>query len=404
MSEKSTSPHSGKAQILVVEDNLVNRRVLEAKLGAAGYTTRSIDTGPKALRILEGEDGPSIDLVLLDVMMPGMDGIEVLRQIRSSRAAMDLPVILTTSLDKTDDVVRGLEAGANDYVTKPIDLPVLLSRLATHLHLKRVHEDLRDSHRSLVQAARMESVALLAAGVAHEIRNPLAQIQMGLEAVRSLARGGEPQGIEEILDVIAGSVGRAESIVRGLLASSANQKLQTTPGDLNAFVVETWRMVEDELARPEWAGALHLAADLPKIAFAPAELRQVLLNVLLNAMQAMEGRRGKITVSTRLKTVNGVPSAEGTRGAIHLRNGGKAAVIEVLDDGPGASPEVLGRMFDPFYTTRAAGSGTGLGLTVARKLMELHGGTIRIENRTDALDGLRVELLIPVSRTAPGLL
>jgi signal transduction histidine kinase len=102
--------------------------------------------------------------------------------------------------------------------------------------------------------------------------------------------------------------------------------------------------------------------------------------------------------------VNGVPSAEGTRGAIHLRNGGKAAVIEVIDDGPGASPEVLSRMFDPFYTTRAAGSGTGLGLTVARKLMELHGGTIRIENRTDALDGLRVELLIPVTRTAPGLL
>jgi signal transduction histidine kinase len=394
---KSTSGTRSKGLILVVEDNLVNRRVLESKLGTAGYTVRSLENGPEALQLLESEDGRTIDLVLLDVMMPGMDGIEVLRRIRQTRSAIELPVILTTALDKTGDVVRGLEAGANDYVTKPVDLAVLLCRVATHLRLKRVHGDLRESHRSLVQAARMESVALLAAGAAHEIRNPLAQIQMALEALRGIVGDSGNKEVSGILDVLGSSVERTETIVRGLLAAAGNQKLQTAPGDVNALVEETWRMVHEEMTV-----ALDLDEDLPRASFAAAELRQVLLNVLLNASQATDGK-GQVTVRTRLKTVSGIEPAEGIRSAVHLRNGGKAISIEVTDEGPGVTPEVLSRMFDPFFTTRAAGAGTGLGLTVARKLMELHGGAVQIGNRSDGT-GLRVELLLPVSRPGLGLL
>jgi len=382
--------------VLIIEDNLVNRRVLEAKLAAACYSPVSRASGPEALQFLKSKDGHGIDLVLLDVMMPGMDGIEVLRQIRKNRSAVELPVIMTTSLDKTTDIVSALEAGANDYVTKPIDLAVLLSRLRTHLNLKRVHEDLRESHRSLVQAAKMESVALLAAGVAHEIRNPLARIQMGLDAVGDLARSGKQAELDEVIATIMTSVERADEIVRGLMDSASQQKLKTQPGDINDLVGETWKLLAEEFAMTSVTSQLILGDKLPQVSFDPAEMRHVLLNVLLNAAQAMGGG-GTITVNTRLEKVSGIPPSEGTRSAMHLRNGSQAVVIEVSDEGPGVTEEILGRMFDPFFTTRAAGSGTGLGLTVARKMMELHGGAVQIENRTDG-SGLRVKLLLPTSR------
>ncbi|MEQ1843293.1 MAG: response regulator, partial [Verrucomicrobiales bacterium] len=313
-----------KAKILVVEDNLVNRRVLEGKLAGAGYVAVSKESGPDALEFLEKGEGAGIDLVLLDVMMPGMDGIEVLRRIRESRSAIQLPVIMTTSLDNTDDIVTALQAGANDYVTKPIDLAVLLSRLATHLNLKRVHQDLRESHRSLVQAAKMESVALLASGVAHEIRNPLAQIQLGLDSVRELAGSGDEAAFRELIDVMSASVARADAIVRGLMSAATNQKLQARPGDLNHLVSETWSLIEEEESvGANVTGRLELGEGLPPVSFDPGELRQVLINVFLNAAQAMPGG-GVITVHTRGETVTGIPMVEGARSALHLRNGARA--------------------------------------------------------------------------------
>jgi signal transduction histidine kinase len=382
--------------ILVIEDNLVNRRVLQAKLTDAGYACLCRESGPEALALLRSDAGAGIDLVVLDVMMPGMDGLEVLQRIRELRPRVDLPVIMATSLDKSADVVRALEAGANDYVTKPIDLAVLLSRLATHLELKRVHAELRASHRFLVEAAKMESVALLAAGVAHEIRNPLAQIKMGLDALTEAGAQGDRAGWEQVTALMRQSVDRADGIVRGLMATAANQKLKTVPGQVNEVVQETWKLVSEDFAKRGVSGQFDLGSTLPPVAYDPSAMRRVLLHLFLNAAQAME-RGGAIAVTTRQEKAAGLAASEGARGAGHLRNGAPAVAVEISDEGPGVTNEVLERMFDPFFTTRAAGSGIGLGLTVVRKLMELHGGAVQVQNRTDR-SGLTVKLLLPVSR------
>ncbi len=387
-----------RGTILVIEDNLVNRRVLQAKLTGAGYACICREGGPEALELLRGEAGAGIDLVLLDVMMPGMDGLDVLRRIREVRPRVELPVIMTTSLDQTADVVRALDAGANDYVAKPIDLAVLLSRLATHLDLKRVHAELRASHRSLVEAAKMESVALLAAGVAHEIRNPLAQIKMGLDALEEAGNGdGDTAGGRgQLTALMRQSVERADGIVRGLMAAAANQKLKTAPGQVNEVVEETWNLVSEDFTKRGVLGRFDLGRSLPAVAYDRSEMRRVLLHIFLNAAQAME-QGGEIAVTTRQEKAAGLAASEGARGAGHLRNGAPAVAISISDEGPGATDEVLERMFEPFFTTRAAGSGIGLGLSVVRKLMELHGGAVQVQNRTER-SGLTVKLLLPTSR------
>ena len=383
--------------ILVVDDNRVNRRVLEVKLSESGYTVINAEGGAEALKVLNRDNNGGVDLVILDIMMPEIDGITVLKELRKKQSAIELPVIMATAKDQSGDVVEALEAGANDYLTKPIDLPVLLCRVRTQLDLKNSHAGLRDSHRSLVRAAKMESVALLAAGVAHEIRNPLAQIQMGLSGLEGAIAGGNNDVVPELLRIMVEAVGNADSIVAGLVSAAAEQKFKGVAGDLNQFVASTVElMAEEELAGGGVTVEMHLDEELPKPLFDGEDLRQALLNVLFNAAQVMpEG--GKIIVITREEVATDIPPDEGARSGERLRNGDQTAVIEITDEGPGASEDILTRIFDPFFTNRATGKGTGLGMTVVKKIIDLHGGVVRVRNREDR-SGLSVKLMLRIKR------
>lgn len=170
-------------------------------------------SGPIALALI-GLDGESVgepfELVLLDNMVPEMKGLEVLERIREEFSQVELPVIMVTGNDESEEIVLALKLQANDYVTKPIDFPVLFARMETHIAYKRSHESLRDSQRSLVSAAKMESVAALAAGVAHEIRNPLAQIQMAVDG--ALGAIGDNAMAKEFLEMSREAIQRADGI------------------------------------------------------------------------------------------------------------------------------------------------------------------------------------------------
>ncbi|MDL1951896.1 response regulator, partial [Acidobacteria bacterium ACD] len=139
----------GPARVLVVDDNESNREVLARRLSVKGYVVETAEDGERALALVEAAPP---DLILLDVMMPGLSGFDVLDRLRKSHEAGDLPVIMATARDASEDVVRALTLGANDYVTKPLDFPIVLARVRTHLELKRARQELRDTAGRLREA------------------------------------------------------------------------------------------------------------------------------------------------------------------------------------------------------------------------------------------------------------
>jgi signal transduction histidine kinase len=395
--------HSEKPRVLLVDDSLVARNLQKATLRNKGYDVVDVDCGEAALREIgiteEGTVSGShgFELVLLDNMMPGMAGPEVLVKIREHYSRVELPVIMVTARDESDDIVNALKAQANDYVTKPIDFPVLLARMETHIAFKKSHEDLRNSHRSLIHAAKMESVAHLAAGVAHEIRNPLAQIQMAIDGAVT-AVGDANEMANEFLGMAVDSIKRADAIVTELVKYSTSTSLQLESGDLNHFLKETLDLMSEEFENHATTVTRAFAPEAPMAMMSKEELQQVVLNLLLNALQAMSVE-GTITVRTGVRQVEGLESTEGSRTGARVRNGEEAAFFEIEDNGPGIAEADLTKVFDPFFTSKATGRhhGKGLGLTVARELVELHGGVIELQNLKP---GLRATVLLRCRETA----
>ncbi len=388
-------------RILLVDDSRVNRLVADARLKEAGFEVTSVENGSRALELLEQTDPPPpFDAVLLDIMMPEIDGIEVLRRTRKLWSSIQLPILMATAKDRSEDVVEALRLGANDYVTKPLDVPVLLARLATHLNLRHHHEALRRAQHSLMNAARTESTSLLAAGVAHEIRNPLAQIQMAASGLSSLMTelpeaSREPARMS--VEIIENAISAADKIVKKLMSASRAQQLELRETDLNLAVGYALDMVSDDIEAAGVTVVPDFDEDSPPVMLAEDEFYQVFIAVVKNALQAMqlaETERRELTVRTKATQLEGVGADEGNRTGRHLRDGDRMTVLQIEDSGPGMSARVLESAFDAFFTTHATGSGTGLGLTVVRKIVELHGGLIRLENRNDGPSGLRVSIYL----------
>jgi signal transduction histidine kinase len=394
-----------QGRILAVDDNRVNRLVLEKRLSQEGYEVDVASDGEEALRLLglglgEEEDeerlpGGEYDAVVLDIMMPRIDGITVLGKIREAKSSNELPVIMATAKDQTEDIVEALERGCNDYVTKPIDMAVLLARLRTQISLRRTYLALQEAQQALIDAAKMEAVGYLAAGVAHEVRNPLAQIQMGVEALGASKAVRSDARLEPMIKIVEEAVEKADSIIRRLMKVSQEGRLELRAGSMNELVKKA---AEREAEAAEAAGvavALDLDESISSVPLARGEMGRVLSNILSNAVEATP-RGGAVTVRTFESGHEGGDLAKGSRSGMRLRREDQVVVVEVTDSGPGIPEGKLGAIFDPFYTTKAPGEGTGLGLSVARKLVDLHHGLISAENRDEG-GGARVSVFLPTS-------
>ncbi len=395
--------------ILVVDDSKVNRFVAETKLQEAGYEVLVVEDGKAAFDALAldaEEKSTPFDAVLLDVMMPEIDGMEVLARIREKWTSIQLPVIMTTAKDEREDILAALEAGANDYVTKPLDLAILLARLTTHLELKESHEALKRAQRSLLNAARIESIGLLAAGVAHEIRNPLGRIGMAVQGIGSLVEKLpelERSLGAKLAETIRASVEEADKIVRGLMKASEEQHLILKSADLEKVV----KRAVEELGRAiEEAGVTvvyDLSPGLPEVALAEEEFQLALHEILENAVQAMKfagSEKRELRLRTEVTVLAGIEAEEGSRGGNRPRDNDEVIALYIEDTGPGIPEKEIDRATDAFFTTKATGVGTGLGLTVARKIIELHKGVLRWENSEGHDGGLRVSVFL---KTLKGL-
>ena len=329
------------------------------------------------------------DLVVTDLMMPGIDGLALTRKLREDPGTRHIPIIMLTARGELDDRVKGLETGVSAYLMKPFSPKELL---AAARELVKATEQTAD----LVLTQRMESLEMVAAGLAHEINNPLNYLKNALGRVRldaekvlalcAEARArpldeGEQVQIERLDARLHELLGVADSGVKRIGGTvelmsrygRAGYKREMVPHDawdaaravVGIVLPATGRKVQVDIDL-EGDGTLECV---------PEEFNQVLSNLLQNAIEAVAEEGGRVRVRGRVE--------------------GDDLELSVKDNGPGIPPDVLSRLFTPFFTTKGPGRGTGLGLTITRRVVQSLGGTMRVSSTV----GQGTEFVVHLPRT-----
>jgi PAS domain S-box-containing protein len=256
--------------------------------------------------------------------------------------------------------------------------------------LRKSHEELKAAQMQLIQAEKMESIGTLAAGVAHEVKNPLAIILMGVNYLTKKMPGGDEK-IAQVLKEMQEAIDRADSITRGLLDYAAARQLSVTPRQMNQLLDDTLRMVRHEFTTRKIEIFKEFGQNLPMVSVDGRQIQQVFVNIFMNAAQAMPNG-GKLSIRTYAKQVAETSHFEGSRQAERFWIGDTVVMTEVDDTGTGIPEEFLMKIFDPFFTTKPTGLGTGLGLPVSKKIIDLHGGRLEIKNKPDG--GVRATVVL----------
>ncbi len=260
--------------------------------------------------------------------------------------------------------------------------------------LRRSHEEVKAAHLQLIQAAKMESIGTLAAGVAHEVKNPLATLTMGINYLdRALLQ--KDKNVLLVLEEMRSAILRADTVTRGLLDFSAARQLDVRPESINGLIEQTLVLVRHKFKEQGIELVTNLAPTLPDVSVEKSQIQQVFVNILMNALHAME-QGGKFTITTRAEKLVRSLHEEGARTSLQMFRGEPVVVTTFEDTGAGISRENLAKIFDPFFTTKPTGVGTGLGLPVSKKIVELHGGSIEVSNRIEG--GVRVTIILRAER------
>lgn len=464
-----------QSRVLVVEDDKDANDLLQQTLSDEGYEVYQAFDG---LDGLEAVASFKPDLMLLDLMMPQLDGIELCRKLRADPATRSLPILLLTAKDSLTEKITGFEAGGDDYITKPFVIGELLARIKAHLRMKKLKNDLelsearyrslveqspdallllssrlellfhnsrfvellkgrttevvtgreltalypvsdlfreiaavaetasrtdssvnrtvqltstnkgtlhlemrcspiknaagaiamlqvvirdvtqrRSMEEALIQAEKINSLGILTAGIAHEVNNPLTGISNAIQLLRKTDQSGRRH--EELCDLILSNISRIAKIVKDLHIFAHGRDVSPEVFLLQDTIDETVKLVryQDPERRIEFAWKapqekLYIFGD-------PHQFQQVLVNLLLNAVQAITGP-GRI--------------------AITLESQNASAMLQVSDTGCGIPAAQLGKVFDPFFTTKRDWKGTGLGLAVSYRIIQLFKGTLTVQS------------------------
>jgi two-component system, NtrC family, sensor kinase len=260
--------------------------------------------------------------------------------------------------------------------------------------LQRSHNELKETQLQMIEMEKLQTVGQLAAGVAHEVKNPLAILRMGVEFLSNAKLTGNDD-VPTILRDMTDAIQRADSIIMGLLDFSAYSRVDEGDFDINDLVKESFRLVRHEFVEPDYLVRLELLGEVPPAIGDQNKIKQVLVNLFTNAYHAMpEG--GELVVRTTLTRAES-DAQSGARDTRFFARGEHAIRVEIDDNGTGIAPDKLNRIFDPFYTTKPTGQGTGLGLSVTKKILELHHGSIEVQNRSP--HGVRVTIVLPTKRS-----
>ncbi len=385
----SAGPASGV--VLIVDDIEANRDVLRRRLMRQGHTVVVAENGKQALEKLRAG---TFDLVLLDIMMPEMDGYEVLRVLKADETLRHLPVIMISALHELDSVVRCIGMGAEDYLPKPFNPTLLKTRIGACLEKKRAHDresrlyhDLQGSHRRLQQLEKLRDD--LTHMIIHDLRTPLNGMLLSVQAVESMGDLDEMQ--REMLGIARVGGETLIGMINDLLDISKMESgvmllkcRKTTAAGLIAAALKQVTLLAN--ARHLTLTA-ELSPDVPSLMADESKLVRTLVNLLSNSIKfSPEG--GIVTL------------------AVKSEHDGSALQFSVSDTGEGIPPEAFGLIFEKFGQVESRKGGrlmsTGLGLAFCKLAVEAHGG--RIEVQSTLGEGSTFSFTVPQSWSPKGAL
>lgn len=352
---------------LVVEDSSSMRGLLCDVLRERDYEVTAVGSGEEALQAHRQQP---FQLMVVDWTLPGLSGLDLCREVRAQPGGEDVFILVVTGRNRPEDLAAVLDAGASDYLSKPLDPDILATRLliaerAVARAALRERER-RDMESRLAFADRMASVGTLTAGVAHELNNPLMYVLSNLHLTREEIDADHEDGwierVREQLDEAIEGATRMQHVVRDLKTFSRVDDEQQENVDLPEIIESSINICWNEIRHR--ATLERAFGETPLIDANESRLGQVFLNLLINAAQAMPER----PVSANRITVRTFTDGEGW------------AVAEVVDNGCGIEADRMSRIFDPFFTTKSVSEGTGLGLSICRNIVRDVGGTIEVKS------------------------
>jgi signal transduction histidine kinase len=344
-----------RQRILVVDDEPINITILGAIL-ESDYDIRAATGGEDALDSV-ALDQP--DLVLLDILMPGMDGYEVCRRLKSDPATADIPVIFVTCMDEVDDEKKGLDLGAVDYIVKPVSPPVVAARVATHLRVKRQQDQLRSSISLLQHEAEIlghkAELGIQACSLAHDLNNVLAGAMI-VELIPAMLPDGAGDAAE-IARIVRLTLDNLETGCK-ICQGYTNYLRDIGEKEKAQSIVPLLKPIDMYIRKFKGRILRDIDSAVPPILCKGYQIKRVILNLFTNACQAVETREEQIIL-------------------IRVWSRGDRVFFSIRDNGHGIPDAVLPRIFEERFTTRKAG--TGLGLYLAQRIVAAHGGTIEVD-------------------------
>ncbi len=370
-----------KATILIVDDSPINLQVLMTIL-QDDYAIIAATSGEKALTLARKQ---TPDLIILDVMMPNLDGYEVCTQLKANECTQTIPIIFVTSLSEVGNETRGFELGAVDYLTRPLNPPVLKARIKSHLTLQHLHQELQQKNDALAKATRLKDEFL--ANMSHELRTPLNAILGLSEALQDSLFGTLTEEQHHAIATVETSGKHLLELIDDILdlskISAGKLELKTAPTCISTLCNSSLLLVKQQASERGIQLTHDLPSGLSSILVDERRIRQVLINLLNNAVKfTPEGGEVSLRVA--------VGSGATWQGTVQVpeqfvTQPGQLILFQVTDSGIGIAPNDVPRLFQPFTQIDSqlnrTQSGTGLGLAMVKQITELHGGTVAVASQ-----------------------